>query len=237
MLAKNTLYLTWASSCDIGPYHGWVMAYDPETLAQKASLNVTPDGAEGGIWASDTGPAADIEGNVYVPTGNGTFDVATGGRDYGDSELKLALQGSAIMVRDYFTPSNQQYLNESDGDLGSSGPTLLPDQPGPHRHLLLQPTKGSALYVIDRDRMGRYSAEGDAVVQRIRMAGGGFGAIAYWNGHLFFACDNDFLRDYAIRNGQMILNTYSHVRFLNPGATPTVSANGKANAIVWARGY
>jgi hypothetical protein len=138
------------------------------------------------------------------------------------------------VVRDYFTPSNQEYLNESDGDLGSSGPTLLPDQPGAHRHLLLQPTKGNALYVIDRDRMGQYRADGDAVVQRIRMAGGGFGAIAYWNGHVFFASGNDFLRDYAIKNGQLILNTYSHVRFLNPGATPTISANGKENAVVWA---
>jgi len=234
LLTNNTLYLTWASSCDVGPYHGWIMAYDPATLAQKAALNVTPDGGEGGIWASDTGPASDKEGNVYVPTGNGTFDAATGGRDYGDSELKLALQGSAIIVRDYFTPSNQKYLNESDGDLGSSGPTLLPDQPGPHRHLLLQPTKGNVLYVIDRDRMGQYREDGDAVVQRIRMAGGGFGAIAYWDGHVFFACDNDFLRDYAMKNGQMILNTYSRVRFLNPGATPTISANGKENGITWA---
>lgn len=234
LLANQTLYLTWASSCDVGPYHGWVMAYDPETLAQKAVLNVTPDGGEGGIWASDTGPAADMEGNVYLPTGNGTFDAASGGRDYGDTELKLGVQGSAIVVRDYFTPSNQESLNRSDGDLGSSGPTLLPDQPGPHRHLLLQPTKGNVLYVIDRDHMGQYHAEGDAVVQQIRMAGGGYGAIAYWNEHAFFACEDDFLRDYALKNGQMILNTYSHVRFLNPGATPTISANGKENAIVWA---
>lgn len=234
LLTNNALYLTWASSCDVGSYHGWVMAYDPETLAQKAALNVTPDGGEGGIWASDTGPAADIEGNVYVPTGNGTFDAATGGHDYGDSELKLVLQGSAITVRDYFTPSNQAQLNESDGDLGSSGPTLLPDQPGPHRHLLLQPTKANVLYVIDRDRMGEYRADGDRVVQRIRMAGGGYGAIAYWNEHVFFACEDDFLRDYALKNGQMILNTYSHTRFSNPGATPTISANGKENAIVWA---
>jgi hypothetical protein len=195
---------------------------------------MTPDGREGGIWASDTGPAADVEGNVYVPTGNGTFDAATGGRDYGDSELKLTQQGSAILVRDYFTPFNQEYLNQSDGDLGSSGPTLLPDQRGPHRHLLLQPTKASAIYVIDRDQMGQYRADEDAVVQRIRMAGGGFGAIAYWNEHVFFACDNDFLRDYAVKNGRMTLNMYSHIRFLNPGATPTISANGKKNAIVWA---
>ena len=71
---QQHVYLTWASSCDVDPYHGWVMAYDPQTLAQKAVLNVNPDGSEAGIWLSDTGPAADAEGNIYVPTGNGTFD-------------------------------------------------------------------------------------------------------------------------------------------------------------------
>ncbi|MGC2326310.1 MAG: hypothetical protein WA604_06335, partial [Candidatus Sulfotelmatobacter sp.] len=91
LLVNSTVYLTWASSCDLDPYHGWVMAYDAETLSQKAVLNVTPDGTEGGIWASDAGLAADPNGNVYVPTGNGTFDAASGGRDYGDSVLKLAL--------------------------------------------------------------------------------------------------------------------------------------------------
>ena len=69
LLANDVVYLTWASSCDVDPYHGWVMAYDLQTLAQRAVLNVNPDGSEAGIWLSDTGPAADAEGNVYVPTG------------------------------------------------------------------------------------------------------------------------------------------------------------------------
>jgi len=47
---------------------------------------------------------------VFVPTGNGTFDAASGGRDYGDSALKLALDGSAIVIRDYFTPHDQAQM-------------------------------------------------------------------------------------------------------------------------------
>ena len=234
LLVNDALYLTWASSCDRDPYHGWVMAYDPQTLAQRAVLNVTPDGDQGGIWASDTGPGADANGDIYVPTGNGTFDASTGGRDYGDSVLKLALQGSSIVVRDYFTPHDQAQLSDADADLGSSGPLLLPDQPAPHRHLLLQPTKGSMIYVIDRDRMGKFHSDGDAVVQRIRMRGGGYGAMAYWNGHVFFACSDDYLRDYTIENGKLALNTHSSTEFANPGATPSVSANGNKDAIVWA---
>ena len=49
LLANGAVYLTWASSCDVDPYHGWVMAYDSQTLAQKAVLNVNPDGSQDGI--------------------------------------------------------------------------------------------------------------------------------------------------------------------------------------------
>jgi len=234
LLANEVLYLTWASSCDVDPYHGWVMAYDPQSLEQRAVLNVTPDGNEGGVWASDTGPAADAQGNVYVPTGNGTFNAGSGGRDYGDSVLKLALEGSNLAIRDYFTPHDQERISIADADVGSSGPTLLPDQPGPHRHLLLQPTKDSTIYVIDRDKMGKFQPDADALVQKLRMPGGGFGAMTYWNGHAFFAASDDYLRDYAVKNGQLILSESSAVKFANPVATPSVSADGTKNAIVWA---
>ena len=129
LLTNGTLYLAWASSCDLDPYHGWVMAYDPQTLQQIAVLNTTPDGDQGGIWASDTGLGADNQGKCHVPTGNGTFDASSGGRDYGDSVLKLGLEGSSIVIRDYFTPYDEARLNDADADLGSSGSTLLPDQP------------------------------------------------------------------------------------------------------------
>ncbi len=210
------------------------MAHDPQTLAQKAVLNITPDGSEGGIWASDTGPAADTEGNIYIPTANGTFDAATGGRNLSDSVLELALKNSAIEIRDSFTPHNQEQLSTEDADLGSSGPLLLPDQPGPHRHLLLQPTKGARIYVLDRDHLSGYRQEHDDIVQVLRMEGGGYGAMSYWNGHIFFAASDDYLRDYVLTNGQLSVSKTSNTKFRNPGATPTVSANGKQGAIVWA---
>jgi hypothetical protein len=231
-LANNTVYLTWASSCDVDPYHGWVMSYDAQTLAQKSVLNVNPDGSEAGIWLADTGPAADSEGNLYVPTGNGTFNAGSGGRDYGDSVLKI--DGSSLAIRDYFTPHDQGRISDADSDVGSSGPTLLPDQPGPHRHLLLQPTKDSTIYVIDRDNMGKYHRDHDSLVQTVKLGGGGYGAIAYWNGHAFFAASDDPLNDYAIKGGQLALNASANMKFENPGVTPTVSADGNKNAIVWA---
>jgi hypothetical protein len=111
--------------------------------------------------------------------------LALGGRDYSDSVLQLSLEGSSLVVRDYFMPHDQVQLSDGDADVGSSGPLLLPDQPGLHRHMLLQPTKGFNIYVIDRDRMGKFQPDRDAIVQRIRMTGGGYGAIAFWNQHVF----------------------------------------------------
>lgn len=232
LLVNGNVILTWASSCDVGPYHGWAMAYDAQTLGQKAALNVTPDGGEGGIWAADTGPAADSSGNIFLATGNGSFNAASGGRNYGDSVLKLDPSGLSIL--DYFTPFNQAQLNDEDLDLGSSGPTLLPDQPGPHPHLLLQPTKGGTIYVLDRDRMGKFEPKRNAIVQQIELRRDSYGAMAYWNGHTFFAASNDYLRDFAINGGMLKQAVQSATHFENPGATPAVSANGKTNAIVWA---
>src|SRR6185312_1056209 len=121
----------------------------------------------------------------------------------------------------YFTPHDQDRISDADSDVGSSGPTLLPDQPGPHRHLLLQPTKDSTIYVIDRDNMGKYHRDKDSLVQTVRLGGGGYGAIAYWNGHAFFAASDDHLIDYALSNGHLTRAKTSSMKFANPGATPS----------------
>ncbi len=124
LLANGSVYLTWGSSCDVGPYHGWVMAYNALTLKRKAVFNASPDGDDSGFWASDTGPVADNRGDVFLATGNGRFDAAGGGRDYGDSLLKLG--GQSLKLDDYFAPSNVDKLDAEDNDLGSGGPVLLP---------------------------------------------------------------------------------------------------------------
>jgi len=236
LLVNGLVYLTWASSCDVGPYHGWVMAYDALTLEQKGALNVSPDAGEGGIWAGDSGPAADAAGSVFVATGNGKFDAASaGGRDYGDSVLKLALSNQGFALQDFFTPFNQQELNDNDADLGSGGPVLLPDQPGPHSHLLVLAGKGGVIYLLDRDRLGKYGPTTKAgPVQTITATADAYGAMAYWNQHLYFLCSRDHLRDFVVEHGQLILKAVAQgAKFSDPGATPTVSSNGSKNGIVW----
>lgn len=236
LLANDQVFLTWGSSCDVGPYHGWVMAYDKNKLTQTAVLNTSPDGGESGIWQSDNGPAADEQGNIFIVTGNGKFDVSTHGRDYGDSVLKLGIERGNLVVRDYFTPFDESDLNSRDDDLGSGGPILLPDQPGPHPHLLLIGSKNGALYVLDRDHLGHYQPGNNGhALQVLRMGGGIYAAPAYWNGHLFVLASNDFLSDFVLARGHLpdhptVKGTQ---KFGNPGATPTVSADGTRNGIVW----
>ena len=235
LLLNGAVYLTWASSCDVGPYHGWVMAYDAQTLKQKGVLNVSPDAEEGGIWAGDTGPAADSDGHIFVATGNGKFDAASNGRDYGDTMLKLSLGSDSLAVRDYFTPENQEQLNRADSDLGSGGPLLLPDQPGPHPHLLLIGGKGGTIYLLDRDHLGKYQKVTHAdPVQTIPAASDILSAMGYWNKHVYFLGSQDVLRDFALDQGRLTLKASARgPKFTDPGATPTISANGTKNGIVW----
>lgn len=235
LLVNGKVYLSWASSCDVGPYHGWVIVYDARTLQQVGVFNTSPDDNQSGIWAGDAGPAADANGNVFVATGNGTFDVTPkSGRDYGDSMLKLDLTSGGLNVADYFTPFDQEKLNNADNDLGSGGPVLLPDQPGPHPHLLVVGGKGAMIYLIDRDRMGKFhSGDNSHAVQTISTPDSIFGAAAYWNNQVYYFVSNDVLRDYKLQDGKLALAGQGTVHFVDPGATPTISANGAKDGIVW----
>ncbi len=124
LLMNGVIYIAYASHCDYGPYHGWLLAYDTATFSQKGALNFTPNGGDGGIWMSGGGLAADSAGNIFLSTGNGTFDNA--GVNLGDSIVKVALQNGVLKVLDYFAPFNQDTLNANDTDLGSGGVLLLP---------------------------------------------------------------------------------------------------------------
>jgi hypothetical protein len=234
LLSNGLVYLTWGSSCDVGPYHGWVMAYDARSLKQRAAFNTSPDADDSGIWASDTGPAADKDGNIFVATGNGQFDVASGGRDYGDTLLKLRSDGRTLKPADYFTPFNAHELDAKDHDLGSGGPMLLPDQSGQHPHLAVIGGKGPMIYVVDRDNLGHFHAGSNShAVQTISISRGIYGSMAYWNHNVYVLSDHDSLRDFEVKDGKLIFKAASSFKLEDHAATPAVSANGSQNGIVW----
>ena len=242
LLSNGTIYLASGALCEgMSPYHGWIFAYTASTFAQQA-LVVTPNGGAGGMWMSGQGMAADSSGNIYVPTGNGTFDTTNvPATELGDTILKMA--GSNLALLDYFTPYDQLNLDLSDGDVGSGGVLLLPDQPGNYPHLLVEAGKEGTIYVINRDQMTKLNQHycsgcnsNSQIVQELPGAIGGMWASpAYWNGNVYFWGQGDVLKQYSLSNGQLSANPTSmnSLSVHNFGVTPIISSNGTTNGIVW----
>jgi len=236
-LLNGVVYISWGSHCDYKPYNGWMMGYEESSLQQTAVYCVTPNGIEGGIWASGGAPATDSSGYIYFSSGNGTFDAYTGGPDYGISLVKLLPSGNTLDPVDYFTPSNYASLNESDLDLGSGGPMILPAQPSPPTELIVAAGKEGAIYLADASSLGGYNSQSNQVYQCLpagtlldthSMPG-------YWQNNIYFVSVNDYLKSFLLSGG--LLSTAPVTESPNmisyPGATPSISANAASNGVVW----
>jgi hypothetical protein len=241
----TTIYTTWSSHCDARPYTSWVMSYDANTLAQTSVLNLVPNGSEGGIWMAGTAPAADASGNIYFMVGNGDFDTtlnASGFPSQGDcGQCYVRLSSSApITLLDYFTPSNTVSESDSDTDFGSGGPLLLPDlvdANGNTRHLAVGSGKDAIIYVVDRDNMGKFNSSADNIYQQINgQIGGVWSKPSYFNNTVYYGAVGDHLKAFPITAAKLATTpaTQSSASFAYPGTTPSISANGTSNAIVWA---
>jgi hypothetical protein len=236
-LANNTLYVTWASHCDTGPYHGWLIGYNPTTLAQTFARAYTPNGQDGGIWQSGTGPSVDASGNLYLTLGNGTVTAPTGGQDFGNAFLKL---GPVGQVLDWFIPYNYQSLNAGDVDLGSAGVLLIPNT-----NLLTSGGKEGKLYLLDRNNLGHYRASSDSqILQSFQVAASGrhfHSTPTFWNGpsgpHVYTWCEADFGKAFKVENDRLVTTPASQTTVVAnngmPGGFMAISANGATNGILW----
>ncbi|MEK7314842.1 MAG: LamG-like jellyroll fold domain-containing protein [Candidatus Eisenbacteria bacterium] len=241
LLENGIIYVAFASHGDWQPYHGWVIAYDATTLQQTFAHCVTPDAEGAGIWQSGGGLATDAEGNIYFATGDGTFTADVGGRDYGDSVVKLSPSGAVL---DYFTPYDQLVLDQQNIDLCAGGVLLLPDQPGPRPHLLIAAGKNATVYLIDRDNMGHFHPGDDShAVQTLpdTLPDGtpkpyNFINPVYFNGSVYFSPVGLGIQQYQMSDGLLATSptSVSPQTFRFPGGPITISANGVADAILWA---
>jgi Bacterial Ig-like domain (group 2) len=239
LLSNGVVYAAFASIGDVDPYHGWLLGYNATTLQRVAVFNTTPDGSQGGIWQSGGGPSADSDGNIYVVVGNGTFDADVGARDFGDSFLKLSTSAGGFNLADFFTPHNQADLSANDFDLGSTDPLLLPDQTGTaHPHLVLAAGKDGNGYLVDRDNMGHFNPnDNHQIVQTIAVSSSGFfvfSSPAFWQNNVYFAPNRESLKAFHLSGGLLSASpTSQSSATFGYGATPSISANGSTNGIVW----
>jgi hypothetical protein len=246
LLLNGTIYTTWTSHCDARPYTGWIIAYDASTLAQSSVLNLTPNGNEGSIWMSGTAPAADRANNIYFLDANGTFDTnltaagfpAQG--DFGNAFLKVST-ASGLAVADYFATFDTVQESNADTDLGSGGALLLPDLidgSGQTWHLAVGAGKDSNLYVVNRDNMGKFNPGGNNIYQELAGAlpGGVWSMPAYFNNAIYYGPVGGAIRAFSITNARLSNTPTSQTRtaFEYPGSTPSISADGTSNGIVWA---
>jgi hypothetical protein len=242
LILNGAVFIAFASHCDLGAYHGWIMAFDENTLLPSGVTVDTPNGYEGGYWGGGSGLTADSAGSIYGASGNGYFDADHGGSDYGDSILRLTWSAASktLTVADYFTPWDQLSLDQNDTDVGSGGIMLLPDQPGkPYPHLLMQAGKEGTIDLVNRDNMGHFHSGNDSqIVQTIPFAlNEVWGAPAFWNNNVYFGPIFSYLKAFSFDpNGQRLSESYtsrSPEQYGLPGPTPSVSANGSTNGIVW----
>jgi len=250
LLMNGTIFIAFGSHCDFSPWHGWLFAYDAATFTQRSVYVTTPNGGMGGFWMSGTGVAADSSGNIYIASGNGDFDsVNVPARETGDTLLKLGTTNQMLTQLDYFTPQDQQTLDDKDIDLGSGGVLLLPDQPGSVPHILVQAGKEGEVYVLNRDQLTtgnlHYCSGCTTDTEILEEAapasiGGGtfWSSPAYWNSRIYYWGSGTFLTAIPVTNG---LPDFVHISRTSiftgfPGATPSISSNGTVtgSGIVWA---
>jgi hypothetical protein len=257
LLLNGIVYTSWASHCDIAPYTSWIIGYDETSLQQVRVLNLDPngaaassflpDGSGNAFWNSGAGPAADANGFIYALTANGPFETTLTANgfpnmgDFGDTFLKLSTMGP-LSVSDYFTPFDQAIAAANDTDLGSGGVVVLPDmidQNGVTRHLAIGAGKDTNIYLVDRDRMGKFNpASNSNIYQELAGAlpGGEWATAAYFNGSVYFGPVSGPLQKFTFT--QALLDStpaaMTSTVFNYPGVTPSVSSSGANAAIVWA---
>ncbi|MDB6065208.1 MAG: pyrrolo-quinoline quinone [Pedosphaera sp.] len=245
-LLNGVVYVAYASHGDTQPYHGWLFSYDAHTLTQLGVFNSTPNGGLGGFWQGGGGPTVDAAGNLYLITGNGSFNASSNTisstNNFAMSVMKFSTSGGVPALVDYFTPFNWSSLSGSDQDLGSGAAIVLPDSAGTtnHPHLLVAAGKGGNVFLLDRDSLGGFNAGANSqIVETLTNAlttgnTGSYSTPAFFNNTLYYLGKNDFLKAFAMSGGLLSPNAVVGTNKVgHAGSTPVITANGTSNAIVW----
>ena len=183
---------------DGGDYQGHLVSINLDTgtqnifnvMCSNLSIHFVQNGTPGvddcgnvqsGIWGRGGATFDAGTGRVYIATGNGHYNASTGGFNWGDSTLALAVDGTGNgggMPRDSYTPTNFQQLDNQDTDLGSISLVIMQPPAGSVvPHLGMQTGKDAKLRLIDLDDMSGQGAPahvgGELQLISVPQGGGG----------------------------------------------------------------
>jgi outer membrane protein assembly factor BamB len=214
---------------DAPPYQGHVASIDRSSGRLAGVFNTLCANRRGllapsSCRASDSailsraGPVVEPGGRrILIDTGNGPWNGST---NFGDSVLELTFPG--LGLRQTFTPTDQEQLNASDTDLGSSAPALL----GGNRVLVAG--KDGIVRVLELSRLNGRSPSAHTLLggelQRLPLPGGGelFSTPAVWRhgGHTtVFIGDEHATAAYVLRRGRL----YPAWQNGTPGTSPVLA--------------
>ena len=252
LLANSNVYAAFGSFCDFAPSlsRGWLLGWQAGTLTPLATNHVFNTQATSPnnyfmspIWMSGFGPSTDDLGNILVVTGNSDFSGTTydGVTSIQESVVKVSPDLSTVL--DLFTPFNWAVLDQNDGDFGSGGVLVLPNQAGSYPHLAVAAGKSGTMFLMNGDNLGGYSSTTNNVL-------GKYGIGACWCGPSYFVDPVDSLPRVISSGGRNViiwkLNTspITSLTWLASSASigggqdsgffTTVSSNGTSNPIIWA---
>lgn len=254
LLANGNIYAGFGSFCDANPNlsRGWLLGWNetnlqPLTSSQLMDYQAVDLGSYflSSIWMSGSGPAADDDGNIFAVTGNSDNQVDTydGATNLQESVVKFSPALDQLV--DVFTPSNQWSLDQVDGDFGSGGVLLLPEQPGATTQMSVAAGKYGQMYLMNENNLGKYSSSTNAVL-------GTYGIGNCWCAESYYVDPVDGLGRIVSSGGaanqleiwQMQAPPATALKKLSafsigssvqdPGFFTTVSSNGTANPVIWA---
>lgn len=254
LLANGNVYAAFASFCDMAAdqSRGWVLGWQKDTLKPLAHneltnvLTTSPDNFFlSSVWMSGYGLASQPStGDIYFVTGNSDPTGTTLNPATNLAESAVQISADLSTVKSVFTPDNAVSLEQSDGDFGSGGFTLLPAQPNQTSNLGVAAGKDGTMYFLNADNLNN-NATG---VNRIL---GSYGIGGCWCGQSYFTA--------ADGTGRLVTSGGSNVGIWkvmagaqprlvqiasttgiggnqDPGFFTSVSSNGndESTAVIWA---
>jgi hypothetical protein len=221
LLANGKVYASFGGPGDFLPtYHGWVVGYSYTVNGSTVTFGSSPvifistmyhDSAgefRGAVWQGGAGPAADVTGNIFFETGNGSFSPASLTPAYAMSVLKLASSYTqGVVPSDFFAPWDEQTMSTNDLDVGSAGPTVLTVTANGTTSpwLLAASGKPGVLYLLNKSSLGGFGSGSDNVWEEVNLLSpqgyvndcqgndlcdsnaGVFGGVAFWNDTIYVA--------------------------------------------------